>query len=196
MPRRGVPPGRPGWSARALGSDGADRAAALVDVVARELCRPTDAGPVARTEGGADSGLFTRILLRYLAVVAVTAELPDRTRDLAAEDDALALALEAEHSAVWGYGVVGAALEPGARGPAFLILDNFRSILRYNNSDNYALGVSYLGEAIARQVLQPRLGDPARRAALRQQQRIAVHPRRADRRGEQGAATAGAPGVS
>ncbi len=37
----------------------------------------------------------------------------------------------------------------GARGPAFLILDNFRSILRYNNSDNYALGVSYLGEAIA-----------------------------------------------
>ena len=37
----------------------------------------------------------------------------------------------------------------GARGPAFLILDNFRSILRYNNSDNYALGVSYLGERIA-----------------------------------------------
>ena len=40
------------------------------------------------------------------------------TRDLAAEDDALARALEAEHSAVWGYGVVGAALEPGARGSA------------------------------------------------------------------------------
>ncbi|MCQ0969429.1 lytic murein transglycosylase (plasmid) [Paracoccus sp. TK19116] len=37
----------------------------------------------------------------------------------------------------------------GARGPAFLILDNFRSILRYNNSDNYALGVSFLGERIA-----------------------------------------------
>lgn len=37
----------------------------------------------------------------------------------------------------------------GSRGPAFLILDNFRSILRYNNSDNYALGVSYLGERIA-----------------------------------------------
>ena len=37
----------------------------------------------------------------------------------------------------------------GANGPAFLILDNFRSILRYNNSDSYALGVSYLGEAIA-----------------------------------------------
>ncbi|MDO5614024.1 MAG: lytic murein transglycosylase [Paracoccus sp. (in: a-proteobacteria)] len=37
----------------------------------------------------------------------------------------------------------------GARGPAFLIMDNFRSILRYNNSDNYALGVSYLAERIA-----------------------------------------------
>lgn len=37
----------------------------------------------------------------------------------------------------------------GARGPAFLILDNFRSILRYNNSDNYALGVSFLGERLA-----------------------------------------------
>lgn len=37
----------------------------------------------------------------------------------------------------------------GARGPAFLILDNFRALLRYNNSDNYALGVAYLGERIA-----------------------------------------------
>ena len=37
----------------------------------------------------------------------------------------------------------------GANGPAFLILDNFRSILRYNNSDNYALGVAFLGERIA-----------------------------------------------
>ncbi|MDF3607969.1 lytic murein transglycosylase [Paracoccus sp. DMF-8] len=37
----------------------------------------------------------------------------------------------------------------GARGPAFFITDNFRSILRYNNSDNYALGVAFLGERIA-----------------------------------------------
>lgn len=37
----------------------------------------------------------------------------------------------------------------GARGPAFFIGDNFRSILRYNNSDNYALGVAYLAERIA-----------------------------------------------
>ena len=37
-------------------------------------------------------------------------------QDLAAENAALGLALEAAHAAVWGYGVVGAALEPGARG--------------------------------------------------------------------------------
>ena len=44
----------------------------------------------------------------------------------------------------------GSIIRPaGANGPAFLILDNFRAVLRYNNSDNYALGVVYLGEAIA-----------------------------------------------
>jgi membrane-bound lytic murein transglycosylase B len=46
--------------------------------------------------------------------------------------------------------VNGSIIMPaGARGPAFLIGDNFRSILRYNNSDNYALGVAFLGERIA-----------------------------------------------
>lgn len=42
----------------------------------------------------------------------------ESTRDLGAEDDALVLALGAEHAAVWGYGVVGAALEAGSRGTA------------------------------------------------------------------------------
>lgn len=46
--------------------------------------------------------------------------------------------------------VNGSIIMPaGARGPAFLIGDNFRAILRYNNSDNYALGVSFLAERIA-----------------------------------------------
>jgi hypothetical protein len=39
-------------------------------------------------------------------------------QDLAAENAALDLALDAAHAAVWGYGVVGAALEPAARGTA------------------------------------------------------------------------------
>src|SRR3954470_21552632 len=37
---------------------------------------------------------------------------------LAAENDALGLALAAEHAAVWGYGVVGAALVAADRGAA------------------------------------------------------------------------------
>ncbi|KGJ02579.1 membrane-bound lytic murein transglycosylase B [Paracoccus halophilus] len=40
-------------------------------------------------------------------------------------------------------------LPAGARGPAILITDNFRAILKYNTSDSYALGVAYLAEAIA-----------------------------------------------
>lgn len=37
----------------------------------------------------------------------------------------------------------------GADGPAFLAYSNFQSVLRYNNSTAYALGVGYLARAIA-----------------------------------------------
>ena len=37
-------------------------------------------------------------------------------------------------------------LPAGAQGPAFLVLDNFRAILKYNNSSSYALAVSLLGD--------------------------------------------------
>lgn len=44
----------------------------------------------------------------------------------------------------------GSILVPaGSRGPAFLITENFRAILKYNASDSYALAVAYLGDAIA-----------------------------------------------
>ncbi|MFI4928944.1 MAG: lytic murein transglycosylase [Burkholderiales bacterium] len=44
----------------------------------------------------------------------------------------------------------GAILLPaGARGPAFLVGPNFRAILRYNNSTNYALAVSLLAQRLA-----------------------------------------------
>jgi membrane-bound lytic murein transglycosylase B len=36
----------------------------------------------------------------------------------------------------------------GYKGPAFLITQNFRAILAYNNSTSYALGVAYLGDEI------------------------------------------------
>lgn len=37
-------------------------------------------------------------------------------------------------------------LPAGYRGPAFLVLDNFRSVLRYNNSSSYALAINLLAE--------------------------------------------------
>ena len=37
-------------------------------------------------------------------------------------------------------------LPAGYRGPAFLIMDNFRAILRYNNSSSYALAIGLLSE--------------------------------------------------
>ena len=37
-------------------------------------------------------------------------------------------------------------LPAGYRGPAFLILDNFRAVLKYNNSSSYALAVNLLSE--------------------------------------------------
>jgi len=40
-------------------------------------------------------------------------------------------------------------LPAGARGPAFLVGNNFRTILRYNNSTSYALAVSLLAQRFA-----------------------------------------------
>ncbi len=40
-------------------------------------------------------------------------------------------------------------LPAGARGPAFLVGPNFRSILRYNNSNTYALAVGLLAQRLS-----------------------------------------------
>jgi membrane-bound lytic murein transglycosylase B len=39
-------------------------------------------------------------------------------------------------------------LPAGARGPAFLAFDNFRTVLKYNNAASYALAVCYLADRI------------------------------------------------
>ena len=40
------------------------------------------------------------------------------------------------------------SLPAGARGPAFLLLPNFRLLLRYNNSTAYALSVGHLADRL------------------------------------------------
>ncbi|WP_461173871.1 glycosyl hydrolase [Arthrobacter sp. Z1-9] len=79
-----------------LGGDAnLSRAAEVVEGVARLLTVPVQHGPAApgtvgahrtalRCEGTGDGGLFTGILCRYLALVAVDVRLPDRTRATAA----------------------------------------------------------------------------------------------------------------
>lgn len=39
-------------------------------------------------------------------------------------------------------------LPAGARGPAFIVFDNFRTLLRYNNAASYALAVCLLGDSL------------------------------------------------
>ena len=64
------------------------RAAALVDAVARNLTQPAPllgrTAAVLRCEGTGDGGLFTGILVRYLALAAVDERLPAETRATAA----------------------------------------------------------------------------------------------------------------
>ncbi|NOG30738.1 lytic murein transglycosylase [Halomonas sp. TBZ9] len=62
----------------------------------------------------------------------------------------------------------------GAKGPAFMVGPNFRSILRYNNATSYALAVATLSDAIAgREGIQqawPRDQVPLTRAEVRELQ--------------------------
>ena len=63
------------------GDDNLRRAALLVDAVKRELTLPGT--QVIRGDGTGDGGLFTGILLRYLALAARDARLPAPTRETA-----------------------------------------------------------------------------------------------------------------
>jgi lytic murein transglycosylase len=48
-----------------------------------------------------------------------------------------------------GEGTAGIYLPAGAHGPAFLVFDNFKTVLKYNNAASYALAVCYLADRIA-----------------------------------------------
>ncbi|MEL6980347.1 MAG: lytic murein transglycosylase [Pseudomonadota bacterium] len=47
-----------------------------------------------------------------------------------------------------GYDKAELLLPAGARGPAFLVLDNYRALLAYNNANAYALAVALLSERL------------------------------------------------
>lgn len=65
------------------GRENLRRAAALLDAVAEQLC--TAEHRTLRTHGLGDGGLFTGILVRYLALAAVDEQLNEASRSLAAE---------------------------------------------------------------------------------------------------------------
>jgi membrane-bound lytic murein transglycosylase B len=48
-----------------------------------------------------------------------------------------------------GEATAGIYLPAGAHGPAFLVFDNFKAVLKYNNAASYALAVCYLADRIA-----------------------------------------------
>ncbi len=67
-------------------------------------------------------------------------------------------------------------LPAGARGPAFLVGPNFRAILRYNNSNTYALAVGLLAQRLASPTNGPAVQTPWPRdlAALTRTQVLAL----------------------
>ena len=62
--------------------------------------------------------------------------------------DALGVKLSSGGKLPSGYGDAELLVPAGARGPVFLVLSNFRAILKYNNANAYALAVSLLSERI------------------------------------------------
>jgi membrane-bound lytic murein transglycosylase B len=69
------------------------------------------------------------------------------------------------------HGVGSILLPAGTSGPAFLIYQNFNVILRYNNAENYALGVGYLSDRLNGQgPLRGSFGPDAQGMTLRDRQ--------------------------
>ncbi len=81
----------------------------------------------------------------------------DGRRDIWTDDPSDALASTAAYLArsgwqrgqSWGRESADGGLQPDPGGPRFSVGQNFRAIKRYNNSDNYALGVGHLADRLA-----------------------------------------------
>lgn len=55
----------------------------------------------------------------------------------------------ADGGAIPDHGAASLILPAGPTGPGFLIFRNFNAILRYNNAENYALGIGHLADRLA-----------------------------------------------
>jgi membrane-bound lytic murein transglycosylase B len=62
--------------------------------------------------------------------------------------DWAALGVRGVNGALGNYGWASLLLPAGSKGPAFLLYHNFNVILRYNNAENYALGIGYLSDRL------------------------------------------------
>ncbi|MEC3860956.1 lytic murein transglycosylase [Mesobacterium sp. TK19101] len=85
-----------------------------------------------------------------LEVRLASADLPTgrgTTRSVA--DWAAAGVRPARGGALPDHGPASVLLPSGADGPAFLVFRNFSTILRYNNSEKYALGVGHLSDRLS-----------------------------------------------
>ena len=58
------------------------------------------------------------------------------------------LGVRAVNGGLGDHGAASLLLPGGTSGPAFLLYHNFNVILRYNNAENYALGVGYLSDRL------------------------------------------------
>ncbi len=88
------------------------------------------------------------------------------------------------------HGSASVIIPQGPQGPAFMVFSNFRSILRYNNAENYAIGVGHLSDRlIGGPPIQS--GFPPDANGLTQDDRVALQQRLTAR----GYDTQGADGV-
>ena len=93
------------------------------------------------------SGLLLISILMFYSALAIQAE-SDSNVSLASTAAYLSRSGWRRGQA-WGTEVSAGGLQPDAGGPRFSVGRNFRAIKRYNNSDNYALGVGHLADRLA-----------------------------------------------
>ncbi|WP_137702398.1 lytic murein transglycosylase [Marimonas lutisalis] len=87
--------------------------------------------------------------LEVLVPEGFNAGLAGRGKGRAVDDWAAMGVRNASGGSLPNHGAASVLLPAGPGGPAFMIFNNFNVLLRYNNSENYALGVGHLSDRLA-----------------------------------------------